>query len=144
MPDGSAFNTPEPQLGQAWVDAIVARATKPGAHPNAWKLELFVQGHLDLAAVVAKLEGPEAAARRLNAWAEQVNRHMGALSMPGVLPEHLEGLSAFDLSNARDRLSSAASAYERKTEGFSAALSCPSSSRCSELQAPFFDGKEGR
>ncbi len=78
---------------------------------NLQRLGLFVQGHLELAQALARSDGPVAAARRLDAWAGQVQAQLAALGRDGPAPPHLHGLQAADLADARERLSSAASLY---------------------------------
>ena len=79
---------------------------------NLGRLRLFVEGHLQLAASLASIDGACAAARRLDGWAGQVQSQLASLAGDRP-PPHLDGLSAFDLAEARDRLSSAAAGYRQ-------------------------------
>lgn len=80
-------------------------------HPNFGRLQLFVQGHLELAGALAATDGPRSAAARLDAWAGRLNSELCALGADAPASPHLHGLSAFDLAEARDRLSAAAGRY---------------------------------
>jgi hypothetical protein len=73
------------------------------AAQNRAGLERFVAGQIALAAV----KTPEAAHAFLDAWAARLNADLERLGACDT-PDRLVGLTAFDLAQARDRLSTAA------------------------------------
>ena len=79
--------------------------------PNRRQLDQFVQAHLELAGALAMADGGKAAAARLERWAEHLHGLIGVMAGSGPVPAHLEGLTVFDLAEARDALSAAAGAH---------------------------------
>jgi hypothetical protein len=88
----------------------VTFASAEAAHPNRLRLREFVDACLNEA---RRRPGPQARAL-LRRNAEHVERHLRTASAWAAnkdgrpAPAHLEGLSAFDLADALDRLSAAA------------------------------------
>ncbi len=87
-----------------------------GSHPNQARLDGFVAACLDRAA--ARAPGDRLVPLRRDA--DHVERQLRALSAWAAAPEtrppppHLEGLTAFDLADALDRLNAAAVRAERQ------------------------------
>lgn len=81
------------------------------ACPNRRRLDHFVQAHLELARAIAATDGPPTAARRLERWAEHLHGLIGVVAGDEPLPAHLQGLTVFDLAEARDALSAGASVH---------------------------------
>ena len=71
----------------------------PRTTTNLEKLDAFVAGHLRIAAG----KSPAAARDHLLAWATHLNHYLTLIGGNDV-PDHLVGLTAFDIANARDRL----------------------------------------
>lgn len=90
-------------------------SSAPG--PNRRRLDNFVQAHLELARAIAATDGPPAAARRLERWAEHLHGLIGVVAGDEPLPDHLQGLTVFDLAEARDVLSAGASSHAQATRG---------------------------
>jgi hypothetical protein len=78
-------------------------ASRNRAADNRAGLERFVAGQIALAAG----KTPDAARGFLDAWAARLNADLGRLGGRDT-PERLVGLTAFELADARERLSKAA------------------------------------
>ena len=80
----------------------LAASPEPAAKNRAG-LERFVAGQIALAAT----KTPDAARGFLDAWAARLNADLGRLGGCDI-PDRLVGLTAFELADARERLSKAA------------------------------------